>query len=53
MWMQGGHQDCLNTTRNVTTQAILHLQLAEAGTLALSVNAGGGQVQVFKEWVEE
>lgn len=53
MWLQGGHQDYLSTTGNVTTQAILHLQLAEAGTLALSVNVGGGRVQVFKEGVGE
>lgn len=47
-----GHQDHLNTTGNVTTQAILHPQLAETGTMALSVNASRGWVQVFKEWVE-
>lgn len=33
-----GHQDPLNTTGNVSTQAKLHPQLADSGTMAPSVN---------------
>lgn len=45
MWWQRGHQDRLNTTGNVTTQAILHPQLAETGTMALSRRGLGSSVQ--------
>lgn len=38
-----GHQDHLNTTGNVTAEAILHPQLPEFGAMAPGVHASRGQ----------
>lgn len=45
-WQPRGHQDHLNTTGNITVEAILHPQLPEFGTMApWSVQAGRGTVK--------
>lgn len=44
-----GHQDHLNTTGNVTDEAILHPQLPEFGAMAPGVHASRGQSFKIKD----